>query len=155
VVESSVAVFRLIIFGLIPISMNYLFGTLLTANGSMKQLNVTAAIGIAINVTVNLLLIPRMLACGSAVASFCTQFTVSVLQFILAWRIIGFPLSSLPWLRCLIFLAVLIPVTAFAPTVLHLSVVWQLILLTAFALALGFATGLLNLKGVKDFGVSN
>ena len=155
VVESSVEVFRLIIFGLIPISMNYLFGTLLTANGSMKQLNVTAAIGIAINVTVNLLLIPRMLACGSAVASFCTQFTVSVLQFILAWRIIGFPLSSLPWLRCLIFLAVLIPVTAFAPTVLHLSVVWQLILLTAFALALGFATGLLNLKGVKDFGVSN
>lgn len=155
VVESSVAVFRLIIFGLIPISMNYLFGTLLTANGSMKQLNITAAIGIAINVTVNLLLIPRMLACGSAVASFCTQFTVSVLQFILAWRIIGFPLSSLPWLRCLIFLAVLIPVTAFAPTVLHLSVVWQLILLTAFALALGFATGLLNLKGVKDFGVSN
>ena len=155
VVESSVAVFRLIIFGLIPISMNYLFGTLLTANGSMKQLNVTAAIGIAINVTVNLLLIPRMLACGSAVASFCTQFTVSVLQFILAWRIIGFPLSSLPWLRCLIFLSVLIPVTAFAPTVLHLSVVWQLIFLTAFALALGFATGLLNLKGVKDFGVSN
>ncbi len=155
VVESSVAVFRLIIFGLIPISMNYLFGTLLTANGSMKQLNVTAAIGIAINVTVNLLLIPRMLACGSAVASFCTQFTVSVLQFILAWRIIGFPLSSLPWLRCLIFLAVLIPVTAFAPTVLHLSVVWQLIFLTAFALALGFATGLLNLKGVKDFGVSS
>ena len=155
VVESSVAVFRLIIFGLIPISMNYLFGTLLTANGSMKQLNITAAIGIAINVTVNLLLIPRMLACGSAVASFCTQFTVSVLQFILAWRIIGFPLSSLPWLRCLIFLAVLIPVAALAPTVLHLSVVWQLILLTCFALALGFATGLLNLKEVKEIGVSS
>ena len=155
VVESSVAVFRLIIFGLIPISMNYLFGTLLTANGSMKQLNITAAIGIAINVTVNLLLIPQMLACGSAVASFCTQFTVSVLQFILAWRIIGFPLSSLPWLRCLIFLAVLIPVAALAPTVLHLSVVWQLILLTCFALALGFATGLLNLKEVKEIGVNS
>ena len=56
IVESSVAVFRLIIFGLIPISMTYLFGTLLTANGSMKQLNIIAAVGIVINVTVNLLL---------------------------------------------------------------------------------------------------
>jgi len=155
VAESSVAVFRLIIFGLIPISMNYLFGTLLTANGSMKQLNITAAVGIVINVIVNLLLIPRMLACGSAVASFCTQFTVSVLQFILAWRIIGFPLKSLPWLRCLIFLAVLIPAAALAPTVLHLPIVWQLLLLTCFALALGFATGLLNLKEVKEIGVNS
>ena len=150
VAESSVAVFRLIIFGLIPISMNYLFGTLLTANGSMKQLNITAAIGIVINVAVNLLLIPRMMACGSAVASFCTQFTVSVLQFILAWRIIGFPLSSLPWFRCLVFLAILIPVSAFAPSVLHLPRVWQLFLLTGFALALGFATGLVDVKGVKQ-----
>ena len=84
IAESSVEVFRLIIFGLIPISMNYLFGTLLTASGSMKALNITAAIGIVINVMVNLLLIPRMQACGSAVASFCTQFTVALLQFILA-----------------------------------------------------------------------
>ena len=145
-VDDSVKVFQLIIFGLIPISMNYLFGTLLTANGSMKELNITAAIGIVINVTVNLLLIPRMLACGSAVASFCTQFAVSVFQFILAWRIIGFPLSSLPWLRCLIFLAVLIPVAAFAPKFLDIHVVWSLLILGVFSLVLGVATGLLNIR---------
>lgn len=155
IVDESVSVFRLIILGLIPISMNYLFGTLLTANGSMKQLNVIALVGIVINVTVNLLLIPGMMARGSAIASFCTQFTVSVLQFILAWRIIGFPLSSLPWLRCLVFLALLVPAAAFAPAVLHLSVVWQLLLLAAFALALGFATGLVDFKEVKEFGIRN
>ena len=129
--------------------MNYLFGTLLTANGSMKELNITAAIGIVINVTVNLLLIPRMLACGSAVASFCTQFAVSVLQFILAWRIIGFPLSSLPWLRCSIFLAVLIPVAAFAPKFLDIHVVWSLLILGVFSLVLGVATGLIDLRNMK------
>ena len=153
--ESSVAVFRIIIFGLIPISMNYLFGTLLTANGSMKMLNITAAIGIVINVAVNLLLIPRMQACGSAVASFCTQFTVSVLQFLLALRIIGIPLRSLPWLRCLIFLAVLVPVTLLSTSVLHVHVVWSLLIVALFALALGFATGLIDVRGMREFGIKN
>ena len=149
IAESSVEVFRLIIFGLIPISMNYLFGTLLTASGSMKALNITAAIGIVINVMVNLLLIPRMQACGSAVASFCTQFTVALLQFILAWRIIGFPLTSLPWLRCLIFLVVLVPVVAFAPCILHVGTLWSLLILGVFSLLVGFATGLLRFRNVK------
>ena len=149
-VGESVPVFRLIIFGLIPISMNYLFGTLLTANGSMKQLNITAAIGIVINVTVNLLLIPRMMACGSAVASFCTQFTVAFLQFLLALRIIGIPIKSLPWLRCLLFVAVLVPVTVLSTNNLHLHVVWSLLIMAAVALVIGFATGLVDLRGMKD-----
>ena len=149
-VDDSVAVFRLIIFGLIPISMNYLFGTLLTANGSMKELNIIAAVGIVINVLVNIILIPRMQACGSAVASIVTLSTVSVLQFVLAVRIIGFPLKSLPWLRCLIFLAVLIPVVALAPKVLHLHALWQMVILTVFALLLGFATGLLRIRDYRN-----
>ncbi len=150
IAESSVAVFRLIIFGLIPISMNYLFGTLLTANGSMKELNITAAIGIVINIAINLLLIPRMQACGSAVASFCTQFTVSILQFLLALWILKIPFSSIPWLRCLIFVAVLVPVAVFAPRMLHIGTLWSLLVLGVSALLLGFATGLLRIKNVKS-----
>lgn len=148
-VAESTAVFRLIIFGLIPISMNYLFGTLLTANGSMKQLNIIAAIGIVINVTVNLLLIPRMQACGSAVASFCTQFVVSVLQFFFALRIVGIPPRSLPWLRCVLFVAVLVPAVWLSPNVLHVHVLWQLVALALFALALAFVTGLVSVKDIR------
>ena len=149
IAESSVAVFRLIIFGLIPIAMTYLFGTLLTANGSMKVLNLIAVVGIVINVTVNLLLIPRMQACGSAVASFCTQFVVSALQFVLAMRIIGIPLKSLPWLRCGLFVALLVPAVWSSPAILHVHVLWQLVLSAFFALGLAFATGLVNVKDVR------
>lgn len=149
IAESSIPVFRLIIFGLIPISMNYLFGTLLTANGSMKQLNIIASVGIVINVTVNLLLIPRMQACGSAVASLCTQLLVSVLQFVFAMSIIGIPMRSLPWLRCLLFLAILVPVTILSTRVLHIHVVWSLLILAGFALVLGFATGLLRISDIR------
>ena len=155
IVESSVAVFRLIIFGLIPISMTYLFGTLLTANGSMKQLNIIAAVGIVINVTVNLLLIPRMQACGSAVASFCTQLAVAVMQFIIALRIVKFPLSSLPWLRCLLYTALLVPATVFAPRFLHVNTLWSLLILGGFSLLLGFATGLLRFSYVKTMFAEN
>ena len=155
IAENSVAVFRLIIFGLIPISMIYLFGTLLTANGSMKELNITAVVGIVINVTVNLLLIPRMQACGSAVASFCTQLVVAVLQFVVALKIVRFPLFSLPWLRCLLFVAVLVPVTALAPRFLHFGVVWSLLLLGGFSLLLGFVTGLLDFNIFRGLKVRN
>ena len=153
IAESSVAVFRLIIFGLIPIAMTYLFGTLLTANGSMKVLNLIAVVGIVINVTVNLLLIPRMQACGSAVASFCTQFVVSALQFVLAMRIIGIPLKSLPWLRCGLFVALLVPAVWFSPAILHVHVLWQLVISAFFALGLAFATGLVNVKDVRGLAV--
>lgn len=152
IVSESVPVFQLIILGLIPISMNYLFGTLLTANGSMKQLNIIATVGIVINVTVNLLLIPRMMARGSAVASFCTQFTVAALQFLLALRIIGIPFKSLPWVRCLLFVAILIPATVFAYNTLPLNMVWSLFLLGLLALVIGFATGLIDLRGMKSLG---
>ena len=153
IAESSVAVFRLIIFGLIPIAMTYLFGTLLTANGSMKVLNLIAVVGIVINVTVNLLLIPRMQACGSAVASFCTQFVVSALQFVLAMRIIGIPLKSLPWLRCGLFIALLVPAVWFSPNILHVHVLWQLVVSALLALGLAFATGLVNVKEFRGLAV--
>lgn len=153
IVDASVPVFQWIIFGLIPISMNYLFGTLLTANGSMKQLNIIALVGIVINVTVNLLLIPRMMASGSAIASFCTQFTVALLQFLLSMRIIGIPMTSLPWLRCLVFTALLIPLTLLAFNTLSVGPLWSILIMAGCALILGFATGLLNFKEVRELGV--
>ena len=155
IVDASVPVFQWIIFGLIPISMNYLFGTLLTANGSMKQLNIIALVGIVINVTVNLLLIPRMMASGSAIASFCTQFTVALLQFLLSMRIIGIPMTSLPWLRCLVFTALLIPLTLLAFNTLSVGPLWSILIMAGCALILGFATGLLNFKEVRELGVGS
>jgi O-antigen/teichoic acid export membrane protein len=51
----SAAVFRILMFCFIPISSTYIFGTLLTANGNLKQLNLMAATGMVINVTLNLI----------------------------------------------------------------------------------------------------
>ena len=89
-----VPVFRVIIFGIIPIGITYIFGTLLTAGGHLRQLNIFAACSLAINVVANLILIPRFGAVGSAWVSLATQTFMALAQLILAVRLFGIPLRA-------------------------------------------------------------
>ena len=89
-----VPVFRVVIFGIIPIGITYIFGTLLTAGGHLRQLNIFAATTLVLNVVVNLLLIPRLGAVGSAWASLTAQTFMALAQFILAIRLFHLPWST-------------------------------------------------------------
>ena len=82
--EHSSELLGILMTGFIGIATTYVFGTLLTANGSMKQLNIMAFFGMVINVTLNLVLIPRYQAFGSAYASLFTQIVTASAQVILA-----------------------------------------------------------------------
>jgi O-antigen/teichoic acid export membrane protein len=82
--EHSSELLGILMTGFIGIATTYVFGTLLTANGSMKQLNIMAFIGMVINVTLNLVLIPRYQAFGSAYASLFTQIVTASAQVVLA-----------------------------------------------------------------------
>ncbi len=64
----------------IAISTTYIFGTLLTANGNLKQLNIFASIGMLVNIALNFIVIPVYLASGSAVVCIITQFGTAALQ---------------------------------------------------------------------------
>ncbi len=92
-IEASTNVFQLLILGFIAVSTTYIFGTLLTANGNLKQLNIIAVTGLFINFLLNFILIPRMLASGSAISSLVTQFTMAVLQVFLVQRIFKFKVN--------------------------------------------------------------
>ncbi len=85
--EESSTVFHLLVFGIIPISMTYVFGTLLTAAGRLRQLNIFALCTLAINVAVNILCIPRCGAVGSAWASLIAQSFMAITQIWAALRI--------------------------------------------------------------------
>lgn len=61
----------------------YIFGTLLTANGSLKQLNRIALVGLAVNFTLNLVLIPEYGATGAAIATLVTQGITALAQLLL------------------------------------------------------------------------
>ncbi|HOW31973.1 MAG TPA: oligosaccharide flippase family protein [Bacteroidales bacterium] len=93
-VEESTAIFKLLIIGFVPIATTYIFGTLLTANGNLKALNIMAFSGMIINIGLNFLLIPGFLALGSAYASLVTQFVTAIIQIILVQRLFKFHVNS-------------------------------------------------------------
>ncbi len=85
--HNSSAILGILMCGFIGIATTYIFGTLLTANGSLKQLNIMAFCGMVLNIVLNLILIPRLQAFGSAYASLATQLFTGATQLILAFII--------------------------------------------------------------------
>jgi len=83
-IELSASILQILMISFLGIATTYIFGTLLTANGSIRQLNWMALAGMGLNIGLNLLLIPKMQAMGSAWASLTTQLFTAVVQTILA-----------------------------------------------------------------------
>ncbi|HLP20975.1 MAG TPA: oligosaccharide flippase family protein [Chitinophagales bacterium] len=79
-------IFGWLMLNFIPMSSVYIFGTLLTANGSLKVLNYIALGGMVLNVSLNLFLIPEYGAFGATVATLLTQMLVAVLHVMAANR---------------------------------------------------------------------
>ena len=82
--HQSVHLFSVLMFCFVCISSTYVFGTLLTANGDLRVLNLLAGSAVVVNIGLNLLFIPRWQALGSAVASLITQLMVSIVQIIVS-----------------------------------------------------------------------
>lgn len=110
-VTESARVFRLLMAGFIPISATYIFGTLLTANGNLKQLNIMAAFGMTVNFLMNLILIPKLQSVGSAYASLSTQGVTAILQVLLVQHIFKFRINYTFLGRVLFFVAGVLAMT--------------------------------------------
>jgi O-antigen/teichoic acid export membrane protein len=113
IVESA-RVYRILSFCFIPISLTYIFGTLLTANGSLKKLNIVAALGMILNIGCNLILIPKFKEVGSAYTSVIAQSITAILQVIIALKIfkirfsLKYALKLSSFVVCLVLIGVLI-----------------------------------------------
>jgi O-antigen/teichoic acid export membrane protein len=92
IVESA-SIFGLIMLSFVAVSTTYIFGTLLTANGNMKHLNIMAAFGMIVNISLNFILIPALMAYGSAISSLITQFLTATIQVIIAQRVFKFKVN--------------------------------------------------------------
>lgn len=89
-IEESSVVFGILMCCFVPIASTYIFGTLLTANGSMKQLNIMASTGMVINICMNLFLIPRFQVVGSAYSSLTTQALTALAQVLMVQYLFRF-----------------------------------------------------------------
>lgn len=102
--EESSTVLGLLMVSFVFISVTYIFGTLLTANGSLKELNVISGIGVVANITLNAILIPKYQVVGAAISSLCTQFLMAILQAIAAFRTFRITIKPKHFLSFLIFI---------------------------------------------------
>ena len=71
----------------------YVYSTLLTANGSLKTLNIIAFAGVIVNLSLNFYLIPRYNAAGGAFTSFITQTSLALAFMFVATRIFRLPFN--------------------------------------------------------------
>lgn len=87
-VTESARVLQILMFTFIPVSSVYIFGTLLTAWGSMKKLNIIALSGVILNIGLNLILIPQFLERGAAWSALITQSLVAISQIVLSLMLV-------------------------------------------------------------------
>jgi O-antigen/teichoic acid export membrane protein len=139
-----------LMFCFTAISMVYIFGTLLTANGSFKQLNKMAVSSILINLVLNFILIPRMQAYGSAIAGVITQFFAAFVQIYLSYKIFNFHINKKFITSLLLFIVGVVVINYFT---VHLTREWKMnfVIMLALSGLFAFVTGLVNHKSILRF----
>ncbi len=133
----SAPILAVLMIAHIFVSIAYIAGTLLTAGGYLKELNIIAGIGLVLNIGLNVLFIPEFAALGSAVASVITQVLVVAFQIFLVYRFFNFKKQSRIILKLTGFMIVVIMLGYFStkidsPWLLKASVIAVIAFLGAF-----------------------
>jgi O-antigen/teichoic acid export membrane protein len=145
-VEISSNIFGVLMFAYIFVSISYIFGTLLTANGSMKELNTLAVFGVAINLTLNFILIPKYLALGSAIANLTTQSFIAISQIFISKKTFKFKINYKLVFSIIIYVA---GIFIFGQITRDLPYTWGFSFSIMIVLSVIFAFGL-KLFNIKD-----
>lgn len=98
-------VFRLLIIGLLPLSLGYIFGTALTAKKELSKLNTMAFLGVIFNIILNYFLILNRGAEGAAMATLVTQTLMIIIQIYFVVQIFDFKMRAPFLMRALLYLA--------------------------------------------------
>ncbi len=146
-VAESAPIFALLISGFFFISMTYIYGTLLTANGSLRKLNTTAFFGMAFNIMANLIAIPHYQALGAATVSLATQSLTAITQIVIAFSIFGFKFFGRTQFMLVLYVFGVVAL-GFATT--HLPYAWTTDAVLMLA-ASGLLAVVLRLIRIKDF----
>lgn len=148
-IETSSRVFSILMGSFFAMAMTYIYGTLLTANGSMKHLNIMAAVGVIVNVLLNIVLIPHFKAVGAACTSLTVQALTALAQFVMAHKVLKLDVQRSELLRHILFFAAIVASTILLKL---LPMHWLVNFAITFAvdLVLAFVTRLLDIKRIAS-----
>jgi O-antigen/teichoic acid export membrane protein len=92
-IKESLPSFQWLMLSFLGMCFSLVFGTLLTAHGSLRILIFYSALSILLNLSMNFFLIPSLGAEGAAISAFSTQTFIGVVQFIYCSRMFNFEFS--------------------------------------------------------------
>ena len=142
-------IFALTLLNAIPMAMVYIFGTLLTAGGKLKWLNIVAVLGVLLNISLNLYLIPTHGALGATYATILTQFVTAAVQVIMAIVIFKVKIPSTLQFQSAVFFGLLL-FGIIIHYYLKLSDFMGITFLSLWSIALFFLSGIFKISEVRN-----
>lgn len=152
-VDESARVFGVLMLSIVPLSATYVFGSLLTAKGEMKKLNIIAFTAMMLNIGLNLLLIFRWQAVGSAVAGLCTQMFIISAEIILACKIFHFKVSASTVCRIAAF-ALVTALAVYFSRYLPFNWLWNVVAASVVSLVAACLLKMINIRQTVRYYIS-
>ncbi len=143
----SATTFTVLMMCFVCVTTTYIFGTLLTANGNLKALNIMALSAVFVNIGLNLWLIPEYLALGSAIASLITQLFVTIAQIILCKHYLKLKLPALQLIQIVGFSSVLFVIGFYGSSYFNNWFI-NLILFVVVGMLLAIGTKMISIPGL-------
>jgi O-antigen/teichoic acid export membrane protein len=144
-INQSGTIYGILMFGLIAMAINYVFGTLLTANGNLKALNIFAGVAVVLSLVINLVLVPRIMATGSAYASLSANGFLCIAQVIFAIHIFKFK-TNWRYLTALILFVAAIGLAGYFSKQISSNWILNLGIWGGASILLSFVLRLLNIR---------
>lgn len=148
-VESAIT-FGLLILSFVPISVSYVFGTLLTANGSLGMLNKVAAGGVVLNIILNFILIQNYGVVGAAVATLITQSLVVFVQVLVAHDIFKFKFGTFFYSRFVILVGAMLLSNYVLNNYLNIGEYIRILTLLFLGIGFGFGLKIFSIYDLKN-----
>jgi O-antigen/teichoic acid export membrane protein len=150
-IDESGKVYATMIFGIVAMSTSYIFGTLLTANGNMKALNIIAGISVVISFVLNYTLVPAFMAKGAAIANLSALSFSALAQLWVVHKEFNFKPEIRFTLRLLIFWLIAFLLTYLSRSFNHIDWILRIGILFLIMLILAFALRLFNIKELFSY----
>jgi O-antigen/teichoic acid export membrane protein len=129
--------------------IGYVYATLLTANGNLKQLILLSLMAVIFNLTLNFILIPKYGALGAAISAVLTQLILAVFNIKIAQKLIHLKPDGKWLLQYAVFIALMFA----ACWLLHgepLKLYLQLLIIAATGLLLMLLCGFVPFGKIKE-----
>jgi len=147
---TSVLTFQILIVAFLPISAIQIFGTLHTASGNLRFLNIISLIGIVISVSLNLVLIHRFGAISTAITCVVTHGVISFVQIIYTKKYFHLKVDWKTIFALLVYGILLVLLVEFAFQ-FNAPFVLKFVLFAVTALVLSVLLKLIHIKDMRQF----